>query len=89
MGSPLYGTVFGTMNVAPAPRLPGSDNTIAAICGAILWIVIHGGLAAILFAATLATFDRCLGRISETAERPMPRFRKKPVAQLDILYLDD
>jgi len=78
MGSPLYGTGFGTIFVGPGPmRLPGGDKTIAVIFGAFLWIVIHGGIAALLFAATLATFDSCLGRISETSGRPMPRPGKK------------
>jgi ABC-type transport system involved in multi-copper enzyme maturation permease subunit len=90
MGSPLYGTAFGTLGVAPGPLpLPGGDKTMAVICGAFLWIVIHGGLAALLFAATLATFDFCLGRTSETSGLPMPRPKKKPIAELDMLYFDD
>jgi hypothetical protein len=40
--------------------------------GAILWILAHGGVAAILFAAVAATFDRCLGRMPETGESQTP-----------------
>jgi hypothetical protein len=65
------------------------EKTTAVILGAFLWIVIHSALAALLFATTLATFDSCLGRISETSGLPMPRPGMKPVAKLDILYFDD
>ena len=47
---------------APPPRLEGA----------------HIGAAALLFAATVATFDRCMGRISENARHPGPRVGKKP-----------
>jgi hypothetical protein len=34
------------------------------------WIVVISSLAGLLFGATVATFDRCLGRISDDATRP-------------------
>ena len=63
-GSPLYGTLFGTFGLSGEHRMPGSPEDIWA--GVTLWIIIHSGLAAALFAATLYTFDRCLGRVSDT-----------------------
>jgi len=78
MGSPLYGTALATSAVAADRRhFLQSDDDFAAGAGAVLWTLIHGGAAAVLFAATLATFDRCLGRISETARATVPGLEKK------------
>ena len=46
--------------------------------GAFIWIVIDGTVALLLFLATLATFDRCLGRVSEVAGRSLPYPKKEP-----------
>jgi ABC-type transport system involved in multi-copper enzyme maturation permease subunit len=62
MGTPLYGALFGTMVVAAGPiAMPGSPGDVCVGC--YLWIAILGGAAAWLYAATCATFDRCLGRM--------------------------
>jgi len=77
VGSPLYGTALATGAVEPG-RVPINPNGAEYIwVGVVLWILIHGGVAAILFAATLATFDRCLGRVPETARAPVPGLEKK------------
>jgi ABC-type transport system involved in multi-copper enzyme maturation permease subunit len=74
MGTPLYGTVFATLVVAGGPQnIPGMP--VSAWVGCFLWIVIHGGIAAALYAATVATFDRCLGRMPESYWPEYPRYR--------------
>ncbi len=80
-GSPFYGTYLATTAVQPLGF--GFPGDYPSVISPLLWILIHGGIAALLFAATLATFDRCLGRISETLARPMPGFTRKPVAKLE------
>ena len=82
MGSPLYGTFFATIAVATEPPMPGGGAAIGV--DTVLWILIHGGAAAALFAATVASFDRCLGRVSETPGRPHSGWKKKPAAELEL-----
>ena len=74
MGSPFYGTVFATMAVTPEPHFPGGAST--AGFGAFIWTVIDCVVALLLFLTALATFDRCLGRVSEVAGRSIPFPRK-------------
>ena len=77
MGSPLYGIPLATSAVAAGRHFLSSNDELAAGVGALLWILIHGGVAAVLFAAVVATFDRCLGRVSETAGPSASRLGKK------------
>ena len=66
MGSPLYGVAFATMAVGGEVHLgPGGVQVVWV--GTVFWIVVHGVIATALFAITVATFDRCLGRVSETS----------------------
>ena len=66
MGSPLAGTPMATSAIASgATDVLASEDQFVGV-GAFLWILIHSGGAAILFAAVVATFDQCLGRVSET-----------------------
>jgi ABC-type transport system involved in multi-copper enzyme maturation permease subunit len=82
-GSPLYGTLFSTFAVAPGPHLmPGGGADVWV--GTVLWTMIHACAAALLFAATVATFDRCLGRVSEMPGHAIPHVRKKPVGAADL-----
>ncbi len=85
MGSPLCGSYFATIGVATNPHL-GLDPEADLWGGIVLWIVIHGGVAVVLFAAALTSFDRCLGRISETPAYPIPRSRKKLVEEPEPDY---
>jgi hypothetical protein len=71
MGSPLYGTIFATMAVAPGDLHP-LGGAYSAGFGAFIWIVIDSMVALLLFLTALATFDRCLGRVSEVAGRLTP-----------------
>ncbi len=69
MGSPLYGTAEAMSGVgADAFGNVGPDMWSARV-GAVIWIVLHSGAAVLLFGATCATFDFCMGRVSETSAR--------------------
>jgi ABC-type transport system involved in multi-copper enzyme maturation permease subunit len=62
-GSPLYGTLFGTLGLSGQHRMPG--DAVDIWVGLLLWTAIYGSLATVLFELTVATFDRCLGRVPE------------------------
>ena len=62
-GSPLYGTLFGTLGLSGPHRMPGTAVDVWIGLG--LWIAIYAALATFLFSLTVATFDRCLGRVPE------------------------
>ena len=65
MGTPLYGTLFGTMAAGNgAHNTPASAAGIWAGCYA--WIAIYGAAAVWLYVVTLAIFDRCMGRMPES-----------------------
>jgi hypothetical protein len=75
-GSPLYGTVIAAVDVMK--ERTGVSAMVAHTREAtIVWGLIHLGLAAILFGATLLTFNRCLGRLSEGPELPLPDAMKR------------
>jgi hypothetical protein len=78
MGSPLYGTAAATSLVGAGRNAVLGSNTGAAAIGVFIWILIHTTGAAILFVMTLATFNFCLGRISDSACPPTPRIGKLP-----------
>jgi ABC-type Na+ efflux pump permease subunit len=80
MGSPCYGTSLAVSAVSPvgAPHPGGGQRSGIA---PFFWISVHSGIAALLFAATLRTFDRCLGRVSDTTGKPIPDPRKQPAVQ--------
>ena len=87
MGSPLYGTPIATIAVAPEElRVPGGTTEVLFL-GAFFWMVVSGIIAFVLFLTTLATFDDCLGRVSESAGRPRP-VRKPPGSRDLELELD-
>jgi ABC-type transport system involved in multi-copper enzyme maturation permease subunit len=69
MGTPAYGTGVATSLMGQEMFIPGDRQAglIAAVC----WTVLYFGLAATLFGATLATFDRCLGRIARRRVQPV------------------
>jgi ABC-type transport system involved in multi-copper enzyme maturation permease subunit len=82
IGGPFYGTALATSAVSPEGS-PISNGGYQGWISILIWIAVHSGIAALLFAATLATFDHCLGRVSETAGKPISGRRKKPAAQLE------
>jgi ABC-type transport system involved in multi-copper enzyme maturation permease subunit len=86
LGSPIYGTGLATAAVVAPGGMRFDTSERQIVIATFLWILIHSGIAALLFAATLAVFDRCLGRVSETSRRPAPRAKQKPVALLEPDY---
>jgi ABC-type transport system involved in multi-copper enzyme maturation permease subunit len=86
-GSPIYGTLFGTLGLAGRHNMPGTAEDIWIGIG--LWIAIHGALATFVFETTVATFDRCLGRISTTELPPIFRGSKKRLPRLDPCFDKD
>jgi ABC-type transport system involved in multi-copper enzyme maturation permease subunit len=89
MGSPLYGTAVAVSGVGSDSHRPMGPDASYALAGAMIWIVLHGGAAALLFGATVATFDHCMGRIAETSMPHAPRPTKKWVPDLDSDLDDD
>jgi ABC-type transport system involved in multi-copper enzyme maturation permease subunit len=81
MWSPPCGIVFATMAVVPG-ELPISGVGAYAIgFGASFWMMVDALIALAIFLTTLATFDHCLGRVTDTAGCPMPD--KKHFAGVD------
>jgi ABC-type transport system involved in multi-copper enzyme maturation permease subunit len=83
MGSPLYGTAVATYAVGASFHGEMGPDGQYALVGAIIWIVLHGGAATLLFGVTIATFDYCMGRISETSAPRSPKSAKKWVRGLE------
>jgi hypothetical protein len=69
MADPLYGVLFTTVASFRAPhRMPHNLTVAETVSIAFLWTVVHSAIAVALFAVTLSTFDRRLGRISESSD---------------------
>jgi ABC-type transport system involved in multi-copper enzyme maturation permease subunit len=65
VGSPFFGTFWAACGIATSGVSPDPTEFWSAT---LIWAAAYGGIAVILFAATLATFDRCLGRIAPAAQ---------------------
>ena len=76
MASPLYGTAAAASTVTPSNHVIGGEWKYS-VAGAILWTFIHSSTAVALFALTLVTFDRCIGRMRESSIRSAARRPKK------------
>jgi hypothetical protein len=50
-----------------------------------LWVGIYAVVAAGLLGATLATFDRCLGRAKERDDRPKTQPLDQPGPQAELI----
>jgi ABC-type Na+ efflux pump permease subunit len=73
LASPLFGTIFGTISVTQIPFNGAAGAHAEEIASSMfVWIVVESGIAAALFAATVRTFDGCLGRAGEDADNPPP-----------------
>jgi ABC-type transport system involved in multi-copper enzyme maturation permease subunit len=66
MASPFAGVIFVVEGRGAAPAC------------AIGWMVVYGLLAFVLLVATLASFDRCLGRVSPSWVRPLRARPRRP-----------
>jgi ABC-type Na+ efflux pump permease subunit len=78
MGSPLFGTFAAMSLISTGPNNFVGPDARSATIGAVLWMFIHTGAAAVLFASTLATFNYCLGRISDSSQPGNREFGRKP-----------
>jgi ABC-type transport system involved in multi-copper enzyme maturation permease subunit len=88
IADPPMGTLYGTMCVSsandPIPGVPYREETAVWM---VVWIVIDFGIAALLFLATRATFDRCLGRIPDEGTRPGRPPGRSSLTQAELLAL--
>lgn len=66
VGSPFFGTFWAACGIATSEISPDPTDFWPAT---LFWALAYGGFGAILFTATLATFDRCLGRVALTSRR--------------------
>ncbi len=84
LGSPPYGALSATFVVTPHTG-PDLDNASASAIrlGALVWIIVDVSIASLLFMVTLATFDHCLGRISESASGLVPYRPKNSTKALE------
>ena len=90
LGDPPYGAAFLTMAASES----GGRQIVGELtpwdyfrCG-FIWLMVCIGVAALLFRVTLATFDRCLGRIPETAAlRPSRKPRRSSLSTDELLAL--
>jgi hypothetical protein len=80
MASPFWGIGFFSAVISSdvGPQRLWPEMAFAAL----FWIVAYTAAAGVLLVATLLTFDRCLGRVSDRSSlpgvRPVARGRKKP-----------
>ncbi|MFL5515583.1 MAG: hypothetical protein ACJ8DJ_05465, partial [Gemmatimonadales bacterium] len=83
MASPFWGV--GLFSSVIEHRSP-THMWPRILASALFWIAAYTATAVVLLAATLATFDRCLGRISDRSSRPTlnpsARSLRKPVPVL-------
>ncbi len=79
MGSPFYNSAMPTVLMENRGR-GGMQNEMenGVFLGLIFWTFAYALLALGLFLATLATFDRCLGRTPDRPGQPGPRPEPKP-----------
>jgi ABC-type transport system involved in multi-copper enzyme maturation permease subunit len=67
VGSPIYGSILGLMALHEDQYLPAGDFREWVGVWVFMWLIVHTLAGVLLFGATWATFDRCLGRISEAS----------------------
>jgi ABC-type transport system involved in multi-copper enzyme maturation permease subunit len=85
LGSPPYGTVVATFAVMPEGHLMPAAEAGHIVLAEVVWITVGFLASALLFMLTVATFDHCLGRISESGERPGRDPWKKPAKRAQPL----
>jgi ABC-type transport system involved in multi-copper enzyme maturation permease subunit len=90
IGDPPYGAAFLTMaaSASGGRNIPGDLTPWAFFRWGVIWLFVCIGVAALLFRITLATFDRCLGRIPDTtALRPSRKPRRSSLSPDELLVL--
>ncbi len=83
MGSPFFnvGLTMFILEERGGPyvlRGTGADHVWIVLAD---WSAIYGAVAVVLYLATLATFERCLGRTSERGSRPLSARRRTKYAE--------
>jgi ABC-type transport system involved in multi-copper enzyme maturation permease subunit len=73
MGSPFFGTFWAACGVAGVEISPDPTEYSPAT---FFWAWAASGIAVILFAATVATFDPCLGRVAKRPDARSPALRR-------------
>jgi ABC-type transport system involved in multi-copper enzyme maturation permease subunit len=74
MGDPPFGMLFLSYGVRmEGINIAGDFGSTEAIFWGFFWVAAYIGAAVLLFRATLATFDDCLGRIPDNGARPPSR----------------
>jgi ABC-type transport system involved in multi-copper enzyme maturation permease subunit len=68
LGSPVFGAFWVVCGLTDTGVSPDPTQDWPA---ALLWTLAHGAIALVLFAATLRTFDRCVGRGARAAGHKM------------------
>jgi ABC-type transport system involved in multi-copper enzyme maturation permease subunit len=88
MADPPFGVLFGTMPVSSSMYSPSASPTRGEMfIWMIIWILVHAGVAAYLFRATLGTFDGCLGRIPDAGARPGRPPGRSSLTRAELLAL--
>ncbi len=87
-GSPLYGIPVATLNIL-RDQAASPDRPPHIAISTFFWTIVHGAIALLLFALTLATFDHCLGRISLDSKPTMRDPEKKPTLLTDPEFAVD
>jgi ABC-type transport system involved in multi-copper enzyme maturation permease subunit len=87
VGDPAFGVWLLTycLNDGRARAADGWFTSADAILWALFWIAAYVVAARLLFQATLATFDGCLGRIPDDGVRPPSRRQGKSTLSTDEL----
>jgi ABC-type transport system involved in multi-copper enzyme maturation permease subunit len=77
IGSPLFGPLVATESLSPQGAILLEEGANPAILSVVFWIVVDSLLAVLLFAVTVATADRCLGRVSAASPLMTRSLRKR------------
>ncbi len=89
MGDPPYGMLFLLTGAGRGGmRLAGGFDFPGTIFWGLFWVAAYIGAAVLLFRATLATFDDCLGRIPDDGARPpSPLLGRSSLSSAELLAL--
>ncbi len=89
LGDPPYGAAFLTLaaSASGGSQISGELTLWALFRCGVTWLFVCIGVAALLFRVTLATFDRCLGRIPETGASRPAQPRRSSLSPDELLAL--
>lgn len=84
--SPLVGVLFPLELMQEDHPLRLQHDWLECLVWIGIWNVVYATLAIGLLVSTLATFDRCLGRVPNTSEASSPRPSSKPIANQPVAF---